>query len=221
MSGHRERVRPLRLALLGAGGHASDVLSVFESLLVGESTVVVFGAQNDEAFAKRFAGRGVLYGGEVDAFRSADFDGSVLAVGYPATKRKILAAAGGNHVPHTLVDARSSLNHGVQMGMGVVVMAATSISANARLGDNVCISWGSVIGHDAEIGHFSSIMPAAVLSGDVVIGADVFVGTNSTILEGVRVGDGATIAAGAVVTRDVAAGTTVVGIPARPIGGVD
>lgn len=51
----------------------------------------------------------------------------------------------------------------------------------------------------------------------VIIGNDVHVGANATILPGVTIGDNATIGAGAVVTRDVAAGTTVVGVPARPV----
>lgn len=56
-------------------------------------------------------------------------------------------------------------------------------------------------------------------SGPIVIGNRVFLGQRSVILGGVTIGDGATVGAHAVVTRDVAPGQTVVGIPARPVGG--
>jgi serine O-acetyltransferase len=49
------------------------------------------------------------------------------------------------------------------------------------------------------------------------IGDNVFIGAGARVLGGIHVGDGAKIGANAVVVHDVAPGTTVVGIPARPI----
>lgn len=43
------------------------------------------------------------------------------------------------------------------------------------------------------------------------------IGSNATILGGVIIGEYAVVGAGAVVTKDVPPGTTVVGVPARPI----
>ena len=56
-------------------------------------------------------------------------------------------------------------------------------------------------------------------TGPITIGDRVFLGQRSVVLGGVKIGDGATVGAHAVVTKDVAAGMTVVGIPARPLGG--
>jgi serine O-acetyltransferase len=50
-----------------------------------------------------------------------------------------------------------------------------------------------------------------------VLGSDVEVGAGAKIIGAVRIGDGARIGANAVVVRDVEPGTTVVGVPARPV----
>lgn len=51
----------------------------------------------------------------------------------------------------------------------------------------------------------------------VAIGNDVFVGVGAKILPGVTIGDNAIIGAGAVVNKNVPKGTTVVGVPAKPV----
>jgi acetyltransferase-like isoleucine patch superfamily enzyme len=56
-----------------------------------------------------------------------------------------------------------------------------------------------------------------VMKSPVFIGNDVEVGTNAIILPGVTIGDGARVLEGSVVNAAVAAGTTVNGIPARPV----
>lgn len=53
----------------------------------------------------------------------------------------------------------------------------------------------------------------------VTIGRNVWIGGSAIILGGIEIGDDAIVGAGSVVTKTVPAGATVVGNPARPIGG--
>lgn len=83
------------------------------------------------------------------------------------------------------------------------------------IGDRVVFAEGVYVG---SADHDRVSRSDAGPSGPVSIGNDVFVGIRAVILGGVTIGDGATVGAHAVVTRDVAPRTTVVGIPARPVG---
>ena len=52
-----------------------------------------------------------------------------------------------------------------------------------------------------------------------VIGDGVVIGAGAILLGDITIGDGAKIGAGAVVLSDVDPGQTVVGVPAKPVGG--
>ena len=85
---------------------------------------------------------------------------------------------------------------------------------------------GVVIGETAEVGDDVLLYQGVVLGGTSLekekrhptLGNGVVVGTGAVVLGPITVGDGARIGAGSVVVRPVQADTTVVGVPARPVG---
>ena len=208
-----------RLVLLGAGGHASDVLGVVEAVNQHQPLFDVVGLLDDDRDAdpSRFEGRAALLGG-VD--RLAELGASwVAAVGWPATRRRVADRASSSGCPAaTLVSPIADVGAGVVVGPGSVVMGGARLSPRSRIGDHALVSYLAAVGHDSSVGDATSVMPGAMVSGEVQIGTGVLVGTNATIIEGIQIGDGATIGAGAVVLEDVAAGATVVGVPARVVG---
>lgn len=210
-----------RLVLLGAGGHASDVLGVVEALNELQPTFKVVGLLDDDPSADpdRFEGRHATVVGGLD--RLAELDSSwVAAVGWPVSRRRLADWASTTGLPAaTLVSPLADVGAGVIIGMGSVVMGAARLSPRSCVGKHALVSYMAAVGHDASLGDGTSVMPGAMVSGGVVIGAGVLVGTNATIIEGIRIGDGATIGAGAVVLEDVPSGSTVVGIPARDLQG--
>lgn len=98
------------------------------------------------------------------------------------------------------------------VGPGAMIVARTRIlvGAGSKIAEMVVI-------RDADHDHSRALRELAFVSEPVTIGADVWIGSQAVVLKGVEIGDHATVAAAAVVTRAVASGTTVGGIPARPL----
>lgn len=206
-----------RLILLGAGGHASDVLGVVEAVNERRPTFDLVGLLDDNPNAdmSRFKGRNASLLGGVDHLMRLDAFW-IIAVGWPRPRRRIIErAVASGRPPATLLSPTADIGAGVMVGVGSVIMGAARMSPRSQLGEHAVVSYMAAVGHDASVGDGALVMPGAMVSGEVKVGAGVLVGTNATIIEGVRVGEGATIGAGAVVLDDVEAGTTVAGVPAR------
>ena len=213
----------ISLVLLGGGGHARVLLDVVElTYPAWRVAVLTRNRLEDHLYIGQVHFRGCDEHLEKIArfSRAATF---VVAVGStsPGPLRKALydRAVGAGLLPQALLHPDATISPRATIGPGAQVLARSVINSGARVGSNVIVNTSAVIEHDCVVEAHGHISPGAVLSGGVFVGEGAHVGVGAVVRQGIRIGPGAQVGAGAVVVRDVAPGTTVVGIPARPILG--
>lgn len=219
------------IVVVGAGGFGREVLDVIEAMdaarlaaghdePVWQLVGVIDDAITDENLA-RLTARSIPHLGSIEDFLSATAGHVAYAVGIgsPVVRRRIAErfdAAG--HTGATLVHPSVTMGSPVKIGAGSVLCAGVRITTNITIGRHVHINLNATVGHDTTIGDFVSINPLASISGDCALEADALIGVAGIVLNGLRVGQGATVGGAACAVRDVEPGTTVVGVPARPLG---
>lgn len=94
---------------------------------------------------------------------------------------------------------------GCRFGPGLVLIHPVGVVINSSVqgGHDVWIESGVVIGENR--------------GRSPRLGSGIFIGSGAKVVGEIQLGDGSRVGANAVVLHDVEAGTTVVGIPARPV----
>jgi len=202
----------VRLVILGAGGHGREVLDVVEACGLGFAGFVDDGSPALGPLTRRGArlleGRHELEGPEVRV---------LLGLGDSGTRRRVGEALAGVRWAEAVVHPLASTGGDVDLGIGTVLTAGARLTTHITVGRHGYVGPNATIGHDATLADYVTVLPGATVSGDVHLGVGASVGTGASIRQGVRVGEGAVVGAGAVVLTDVEPGTTVVGVPARPL----
>lgn len=207
-----------RLVLVGGGGHARVVLDAARS-----SGWTIEGFVDRDTTARELDDARLL--GDDSALadlRQRGATHAVVGVGSiaPGSLRDDLFAkieAAGLE-PAIIIHRSAIVSDRVHIYHGAVVLAGAIINTGASIGRNVIVNTGAIVEHDCRVSDGVHLSPRAVLGGNVTIGPGAHVGIGATVRQGIVIGAGATVAAGAVVVADVAERTTVMGVPARPLG---
>ena len=163
------------LVLVGAGGHARELIAQVEAINLCASAGdavrapwTLLGLLVDDAFRGTDPVDGYPQLGAPDWLAShADVWVSV-AVGDPAQRLSLArrAAAAGAAGFATLVHPRAWVAPRATLGAGCQVMAGALVNAHAQLGEHVILNLGSSVSHDCVLGHGVTLGPGARLAVD-------------------------------------------------------
>lgn len=210
------RPTPVRVLVIGAGGHAAvcvEALTAHGAVVVG---VVAADGRRHGSIGAPLVGRD----DDVEEHASRlGVDRVCVAIGDNEARRRVgeRVQAAGLQLAR-VVSPHAVISTSAEVGPGVQLLPAAVVNAGVRLGTGAVINTAASVDHDCAIGDYAHIAPGSVLGGAVEVGAGALVGLGSRILPGLRIGASAVVGGGAVVTRAVADGAVVVGVPARTVG---
>jgi UDP-perosamine 4-acetyltransferase len=209
-----------RIVIVGAGGHAREVMEILLSCQRVGVDVEPIGFVDDGSEGPETLNGFPVLGDltRLDGMDRADL-GVICAVGTPSVCFTLVerVRALGFRVTSAIAPT-AWIATSARVGEGVMIFPNVVVNANAVIGDHVSLNVGSSVSHDSQVGPFCSVGPGARLAGNVTLGARCFVGMGANIVHGVSIGDGCVIGAGSVVLHDLPAAVTAVGVPARITG---
>lgn len=212
-----------RLVIIGAGGHAREVLDVVDAINQNAPPATGF-----EMLGYIVEGPYATPGEQVQGFPVlGDFEWlvsgardvhAVCAVGAPELRRRLVSKAQALGVRFaTLVHPQAVRTRWITMGQGVVIAAGCVLTNQIRIGDHVHINVGCTIAHDSVLEDFATLAPGVHSAGTVMFGVGCNVGVGASITPRRRIGAWSIVGAGTVVTDDAPANSTVIGAPGRVV----
>jgi sugar O-acyltransferase (sialic acid O-acetyltransferase NeuD family) len=205
------------LIIIGAGGMGRTLYDMACESIGYEETFIIKGFIDDNIHAlDDFANYPPLLG-DISAYIPKNNDVFVCSIGGAIKKKCITQIIDKSGDFMTLLHKTARIGSNVKIGKGNIIGAYTSIGADATIGDYNLIQSYSVIGHDVCIGDRNRIDTHVTCVGGVKIGNEVSIHTSSVLNHKVVVEDNAHVGACSFVIKRVKSGTTVIGNPAKKL----
>lgn len=198
-----------RVVIYGAGELGRQVLHHVRAYQADVSEVVGF--IDDTRDPGEPVTEGLLTLGGLEAARStaasAPADAHLLfAVGYGDMRRRGVAlerALAAGYALHSVIHPRASIEPGVELGPGCVVLAGTVLDQRVRVGRACYLDVGVRLTNATVIGDNNYLATGVATGSRVRIGSHCFIGMDCTITTDVTIGDHVFVNAKTLVPRDV------------------
>ena len=204
------------MLIIGAGGHAKEVLDVL--INNGEGNLFFYDDVCSNTELKLF-NQFTIFKTEQEA-----------ATYFKETDKRFVLGIGGTHVRKLLADKlyllggelrpviskRSYISEfDIFIDAGVNIMHNVTIQPSVQIGKGCLINANSIIHHDSSIGEYCELGPGVTITGHCTIGSFSFIGAGAILKPGITIGNNVVVGAGAVVIKDVPDNSIVIGIPAK------
>jgi acetyltransferase-like isoleucine patch superfamily enzyme len=200
-----------RIALLGAGLGATQVIEILRA--AGSGTTVAVVDDDESRWAGEVMGVPVVGGLErlVKLFGDDAFDAAIITISTSVPARaRLRETLASNGIPlANAIDPTARIAGGVTFGTGNVVCAFCHFGVDTVVGDNNFLSAYNSYDHHNRLGSDISTGPACATSALVVLGDRVRLGTGIYVEPHIELGDDVQVASGSVIVTSVPAGHVV------------
>ena len=210
---------PLRIVVLGGGGHGrvvADIIRATGHTLIGfaDADERMLGTYIASAEAEVLCSQRQLR-----AFLAADCaDAVVVAIGDNDARLCALRRMIGTLEVPSLIHPSAQVDPTARIEEGTVVMPRAVIGAAVVVGRGVIVNTSAQLDEGVSVGDGAHISPGAILMPGSRVRMCGWVGAGAIVEPNVVIGRHAIVGAGALVTRDVKEGATAVGLPAQQLG---
>ena len=213
-------MKPKRLLIIGAGGHAKVVLETAISMNLYDEFAFI-----DDCFMKGsedlFVSKWPIIGNTKDISNKVikdKFNFALVAIGNNERRVDLLNKLKKNDfkVP-SLIHPSATISPSSNINEGCVIFAKSVIQAEVNIGFGVIINTSCSIDHECIIEECAHICPGAHLAGRVSIGQLSTVGIGASVIQDIKIGDQVFIGAGSAVINNIEDKMTVAGVPAKLI----
>lgn len=201
----RQQSSSSKLVILGAGGHASVVLSLLRAR--GTEPVGVC----DPALTRNgiITWQGLPVLGDDKYLDKCNPLDTALVLGIGMTVGSNLRSSiyqfwrdKGFTFP-ALCHPTAWVADDVVISDGAQIMAGAVIQPGCIINENVIVNTNASVDHDGVIGSHVHVAPGAVICGSVRVGRGTFIGAGAVLIQGVIIGCNVVIAAGRTIIHDV------------------
>ena len=204
-----------QLIIIGAGGMGRTFYDMAkESLGYGFEYAIKGFIDDNSSALDGFENYPPLLG-TIRDYQPNENDVFVCSIG-GGSRRKCMEeiiAKGGSFL--TMIHQTARLGTNVTLGKGTIVGAFTTIGADAKVGNYNLIQSYTVVGHDSRIGDWNRIDTHVTLVGGTIVENETDIHTSAMISHNVTIESNSRVAACSFVIRRVKSGTTVMGNPAK------
>lgn len=211
-------VSKIKLAIVGAGDYGTQVLHWAEVC----RTFEVVGFFDDYIPVNTLVKGKPILGTLADilqCYTQRVFEQLFIAIGYKHArfKHNLFMQLCGKIPFATIIAKPIYIDNTAKIGKNVLICPGCIIGEDCNIEDNVKLSPGVAISHNSQIGMGTYCSPSVNIAGFSRVGQCCFIGIGATIIDGVTICDDVTIGAQSLVLNNIDVPGTYVGVPAKKI----